>query len=53
MAKREDSQLNAHIPKDLHKALKRASIEREETIKEILIKALSSEIGWKPKKKGR
>jgi hypothetical protein len=53
MAKNEDSQLNAHIPKELHKALKRASIEREETIKEILIKALSQEIGWKAKKKAK
>jgi len=53
MAKSEDSQLNAHIPKELHKALKRASIEREETIKEILIKALTNEIGWRLKKKGK
>jgi predicted HicB family RNase H-like nuclease len=53
MPRSDDSQLNAHIPRELHKALKRASIEREASIKEILIKALSNEVNWKPKKKGK
>lgn len=53
MDRKEESQLNAHIPRELHKALKRAALDREESIKEILIKALSKEIGWRPKKRGK
>lgn len=51
MNKKEDSQLNAHIPRGLHKALKKAALDRDVTIKDILIEALAKELNWKPKKK--
>jgi len=52
MPKDENAQLNAHIPKGLHKAVKKAALDREVTIREIIIAGLSKEVNWKPKKKG-